>query len=446
MQFKITDVNSFFFAFSSLKKYTIARAMLYFFALINQKIIKFKTSHFKIHLVLKKISCYLFFLLSFLTFSQSIPYSDNTVISVLTCGPGDDLYSKFGHSAFRIQDFNKHYDVVYNYGVFDHKKPNFYLNFVKGKLYYRLDKVPYNYFYQLYQNENRAVKKQVLNLSLEQRKKLITFLENNAKTENATYQYDFFYNNCATKIRAVLDEVFPNKIVIKDDHITTSFTMRDLINNNVSHNTWSNVGINIALGSVIDVKATTDEYQFLPKYIFEAFNNASIQNTPLIKETSTILAINNSKVDKQGFSILSPYCILSILSLLIIWITFTDFKKNKRNKTLDFILLFITGLTGVFSLLLWFATDHTTTANNLNILWAFAPNLIIAFITLSKKTQKWISNYFKLLIALLIFLMLAWIFKIEAFAYGMTPIFLALGVRYFYLYKYFKSINVQLKE
>ena len=385
-----------------------------------------------------KINCYLFLFLSWISFSQTIPYSDNTIISVLTCSPGDELYSKFGHSAFRIQDFNKHYDVVYNYGVFDFTKPNFELNFAKGKLDYKLDKAPYNYFYRQYQYENRSVKKQVLNLTLEQRRKLISFLENNAKPENATYQYDFFYNNCATKIRAVLDEVFPNEIVIKDNHITTSFTMRDLINNNVPHNTWANVGINIALGAVIDVKATSDEYQFLPKYIFEAFNNATINKNPLIKEASTILATNKSRVNKQGFSILSPYCILSIISLLIILITYNDYKKKKRNKTLDFILLFITGLTGIFSLLLWFATDHTTTINNLNILWAFAPNLIVAAVILRKKTPKWVANYFKMLTLLLISLLLVWVFKVEAFAYGMTPIFIALGVRYVYLSKYFK--------
>ena len=89
----------------------------------------------------KKINCYLFLFLSWISFSQNIPYSDNTIISVLTCGPGDELYSKFGHSAFRIQDFNKHYDVVYNYGVFDFTKPNFYTNFAKGKLYYNLTKL-----------------------------------------------------------------------------------------------------------------------------------------------------------------------------------------------------------------------------------------------------------------------------------------------------------------
>lgn len=386
----------------------------------------------------KIISCCLFILLSWLTFSQTIPYSDNTVISVLTCAPGDELYSKFGHSAFRIQDFNNHYDVVYNYGVFDFKKPNFYTNFAKGKLYYKLDKAPYDYFYQQYQYENRAIEKQVLNLTSKQRKKLISFLENNAKPENATYQYDFFYNNCATKVRTVLDEVFPNDIVIKNNHIITSYTMRDLINNNIPHNTWANVGINIALGSVIDIKATTDEYQFLPKYIFEALNNATINNNSLVKEFTTVLEVDSSRISKQKNSFLSPYSILSLIAIIILWITFNDYKKGARNKILDFTLLLITGIVGLFSLLLWFATNHTTTANNLNILWAFAPNLIIAFITLNKNKKKWINTYFRLLTLLLFSLAVVWIFKIEAFAYAMLPIFIALMIRYVYLSKYFK--------
>lgn len=388
--------------------------------------------------MLKKISCYLFLLVGLLSFSQTIPYSNNTLISVLTCDPGDELYSKFGHSAFRIQDFTNHYDVVYNYGVFDFNKPNFYPNFAKGKLYYKLDRAPYNHFYNQYYNENRAVKKQILNLTVSQKNKLISYLENNAKPENATYQYDFFYNNCATKIRTVLDDVFSKELIFKDDHITTSYTMRDLINNNVPHNTWANVGINIALGAVIDVEASTKNYQFLPKYIFEAFNNATINNKILVKEASTILKSDSSRLNKSYFFVLSPYFILSSISLLIVIITFFDYKKEKRNKTLDFILLFTTGLVGLLILSLWFATNHTTTANNLNILWAFAPNLIIPFLLLRKDTLKWISGYFKLLVLLLIIQMFVWGFQIEAFAYAMLPLYIALGFRYTYLSKHFK--------
>tara|TARA_B110001450_G_scaffold120172_1_gene113255 strand:- start:1807 stop:2976 length:1170 start_codon:yes stop_codon:yes gene_type:complete len=386
-----------------------------------------------------KILFYLLLIVSYFSFSQSIYYSNNTLISVLTCAPGDELYSKFGHSAFRVQDFDKQYDVVYNFGVFDQQQPFFYLNFAKGKMSYKLDKSNYKYFYRLYEYENREVKKQTLNLTSQQRKKIISFLENNAKPENATYQYDFFYNNCATKIRSVLETVFPNEIIFNNDHITTSYTMRDLINNNVPCNSWANVGINIALGSVIDYKATSDEYQFLPEYIFKGLNNATINSTALITETATILETDEKRIIKKSFSLLSPYAVLSLIGLLVIFITYSDFKKNVRTKALDFTLLFITGFTGVFSLLLWFATNHTTTAANFNILWAFAPNLFMAFLIFKDHKTNFKAIYFKLLTALMLLLGVIWLFKIEAFAYGMIPIFIALGIRYFYLSRYFKS-------
>jgi hypothetical protein len=215
--------------------------------------------------------------------------------------------------------------------------------------------------------------------------------------------------------------------------------MRDLINNNVPCNSWANVGINIALGSVIDYKATSDEYQFLPEYIFKGLNNATINKIPLIKETATILETDEKRIIKKSFSLLSPYAVLSLIGLLVIFITYSDFKKNVRTKTLDFTLLFITGFTGVFSLLLWFATNHTTTAANFNILWAFAPNLFMAFLIFNDHKKNFKAIYFKLLSALMLLLGVIWLFKIEAFAYGMIPIFIALGIRYLYLSRYFKS-------
>ncbi len=383
---------------------------------------------------------YLFLIISTFSFSQNIYYSDNTQISVLTCASGDELYSKFGHSAFRIKDYNKGYDVVYNYGVFDQNQPLFYANFAKGKMTYKLDKASFNYFYRLYKYENRTVTQQVLNLSSIERKKLIAFLENNAKPKNANYQYDFFYNNCATKILTVLDTVFPNKIIYNKDHITTSFTMRDLINSKVSHNTWSNVGINIALGSVIDHKASFNEYQFLPEYIFKALNNSQINNTSLVKKTSTLIEKDRSKTTASSSFILSPYFIFSLLSVVILLITYKDFKQQKISKTLDCILLFSTGLIGVFLLLLWFATNHTATANNYNLFWGFAPNLIASLLIFKNSNTNWKATYFKILSALMIFLGITWLFKIEAFAYGLLPLFIALFIRYVFASKFYSKL------
>ena len=390
--------------------------------------------------MIPKALLFLILLVSEFSFSQHITYSDTVDISVLTCGPGEELYSTFGHSAFRVKDDYNHLDVVYNYGMFDFNAPNFYTNFAKGKLIYKLGRNRFSNFYETYYSENRAVSEQVLNLSTLQKKQLIAFLEHNAQPENASYKYDFFYNNCATKIRSVLEGVFPNQIVFKDDHITTAYTMRQLINNNVPYNTWGSVGINIALGSVIDVKATTNEYQFLPEYIYKAFNNASINNNPLIKDSSILLKKNTSRAHTSNL-ILSPLFIFLVASFLILYITYKDYKNKKRTKALDFILLFTSGLLGVLVLLLWLATDHNTTANNLNVLWAFAPNLFVAFFILRKTTLKlkWFGDYFALLASLLALQAALWSFKVEEFSLTMTPLFASLLIRYCYLNYYFKN-------
>ena len=92
----------------------------------------------------KQIFATLFFWLICFTLSaqnpQSSSKSPSLQVSLITCGPGEELYSKFGHSALRIRDVSQGFDVIYNYGLFDFNAPNFYLNFVKGKLRYFLGK------------------------------------------------------------------------------------------------------------------------------------------------------------------------------------------------------------------------------------------------------------------------------------------------------------------
>ncbi len=122
-------------------------------------------------------------------------------MSVITCGPGtDELYASFGHSAFRVLDRENKIDRVYNYGTFDFNTPNFYGKFAQGKLLYQLSAYNFGNFLKSYHRENRWVKGQVLDLDVNQVQKVFDFLEENAKPENRSYNYDFFYDNCSTKL------------------------------------------------------------------------------------------------------------------------------------------------------------------------------------------------------------------------------------------------------
>ncbi|KAB8151806.1 DUF4105 domain-containing protein [Kordia sp. TARA_039_SRF] len=389
---------------------------------------------------MKKLVFLLFFFLG-IAFGQNdsqIQLSPKATFSVITCGPGSELYSTFGHNAFRLKDPVYNYDVVYNYGTFDFNTPFFYIKFAQGKLPYQLGRSSFKRFVYTYKYEKRWVKEQVLNLSPNQVQTLLAYLENNYKEENRSYKYDFFFNNCATKIREVLLNNFSDEIKFTYNHITTEKTFRDLIYDYVEKNSWSSFGIDIALGSVIDRKATKEEYDFLPDYVFKAIENATLQNgESLVKEINVILKEPQNAQEKGSFA-LSPYFISTILLLIVLITTFLDFKHKKRTRWLDAALMLITGLGGIMVLLLWFATDHSMTASNWNLLWVFPINLLFIRKFLSK--QKEAKNHWKytaFLIGLIVILLFLWLIQFQVFALAAIPLLVMLLIRYAYVTYYF---------
>jgi hypothetical protein len=382
-----------------------------------------------------KYFLHFFLILSFCCsqLTAQVKLTKEASVSVITCGPGNDLYSAYGHSAFRIYDPLLKIDKIYNYGTFDFDAPNFYLNFAKGKLTYLLSTGSFNNFLRIYQYENRWVKAQKLNLKTEEVQGIFDFLENNAKPQNRSYQYDFFYDNCATKIEDVIRTVLKDKVTFPNDHIITNKSHRDLIADYTSDFKWGKFGIDLALGSVIDDEATKDDYKFLPDYIFQAFENASIStgNTtePLVASSHIILKETKAHIAPFAL-ILTPLIIFMIIALMSLFITYNNYKKQSRSKWFDFLLYFSTGLIGVVVLLLWFATSHTATYTNFNFLWAFAPNLVVAFYMFTSKLPNWIVNYNKLLLFLLLVMIVLWVLKIQVFNIAMIPVIFMLGLRY----------------
>jgi hypothetical protein len=384
----------------------------------------------------------LFFLVTFVN-AQSFPVTENTEISIITIGPGEQLYDSFGHSAYRIKDDTEGYDVAFNYGVYDFETPNFYTKFAQGKLLYQLDVRNYDSFEKSYIRQNRWIKEQILNLSYSEKKELSDFLWNNAQPENKKYKYDFFFDNCATKIRDVTKKVLDPALTYNEDHITQSYSFRDLIRKNLDENSWGSLGIDVALGAIIDRKAQPIEYQFLPDYIYSGAKNAVITRNgvkePLVKKDISVFEAEKKEVKKNFFT--SPLFIFGIIGLLILFVTYKDFKNNTRSRFLDTTLFLVTGLIGVFLLLLWFATDHTATANNYNLLLAFPFNLLLVFAISKKYPKVWVRKYVFFLLLMLVLLTVHWITGVQLFAIGLIPLFISLAVRWIYLIVYLKKVN-----
>jgi len=360
-------------------------------------------------------------------------------ISILTIGPGSSLSDAFGHSGIRVIDRVNDYDIVFNYGVYDFNDPGFYGNFVKGRPIYSLGLNSFENFYRNYVNQSRQIIEQKLNLSEYQKKVLVNKLITNSKEENKDYKYNYFENNCSTKIgdifNVLLEEEIRNEGLNLDNINSNSY--RKLVYQHVVPNSWGVLGIDICLGSVIDKNITDQDELFLPynlKLYFDKLGNSNIRNGDLV-ETS-ILFGEYIEYKETSFS---PLYVLLILSLIIIIVTFLDYLRITRNVFLDIIILLITGLIGLLLVYLWFFSNHIASAWNYNLLWAIPFNLILLFQLLKKNQNRWILSYLKINVLMLLLMCLHWIIGIQVFNICLIFLILALIVRYLYLIKYFSN-------
>ena len=210
--------------------------------------------------------------------SQAITLSGTARISLMTVAPGAELYSTFGHSALRVFDPERGLDKIYNYGTFDFDQPNFYLNFVRGRLLYSLATESFRSFEYGNRLEQRQMKEQVLALRPDQKQRLFDLLEENATPANRDYLYDFFYDNCATRIRDVLQKATSDSLQWERNQLPEGTTLRDLLGFYLTEHPWTQYGINLVLGKPTDRLADTYSSMFLPDYLHDAVSGARFLN------------------------------------------------------------------------------------------------------------------------------------------------------------------------
>lgn len=371
-------------------------------------------------------------------FSQTRNLSSSAEVTVITVGPGTYLNDAFGHNAIRIKDDSLKLDIAFNYGVYDFQAPNFYSKFAQGKLNYLIGADYFKDFLRQYSSQNRTVREQVLNLNVEEKQRMYDFLVDNYKPENRYYLYDYFYDNCATKIRDVTQEITQKDIQFNNPEGFETKSFRELIHDHVDRNSWGSFGIDLALGSVIDREATAYQHMYLPEYIYRFFDTATYENGESLVTLSRTLYEKKDEEVSTAF-IYSPLFVFGLIALMILWVTFSDLKKNKRTIWLDLILFGFTSLIGLFLLALWFGTDHSAAAFNYNLLWAFPLNIIVLFQLFKKSIKGWVIKYLKLLVILMVLLTLHWLIGVQVFAIGLIPLLLALAIRYIYLIRFFRS-------
>ena len=300
---------------------------------------------------------------------EDIPPMDSVEFSLLTCQPHDEVYSLYGHTAIRYHELRPGgLDWAFNYGVFDFKKPHFVARFVFGLTDYELGAYPYKYFVKEYRRFGSMVTEQVLNLTDEEKMALHDALAINLRPENKIYRYNYFYNNCTTKARDIIESCINGKVEYagREDY-TPSY--RDIVHSMTRNNPWSRFGNDLLLGIKADWKTDLRQQEFLPGNLLYDFDHAQIYSNgsyrPLIKERR-IAVPAGVQIIESGFP-LTPLACAAILLAVGIVIFFFEWRKKRVFVLWDVLLMMTTGTIGIV-LTLMLLSQHPTVSLNLQII------------------------------------------------------------------------------
>lgn len=379
-------------------------------------IIQKKLTKSSLHYLSLFIFCFLF-----LKECYSQQFHPSSQISIITASPGKEIYNCFGHSAVRVNDTINQYDLVYNYGIYDFSTPNFVIKFIRGKLLYKLGLNRYNGFVAGYERQGRQVSERVLNLNEAQKTKVIAFLAENYQPENREYLYDFFYDNCASRIRDLFEENVNNTLVY-DTTAVKQITFRQQLDEYLHSMPWSNFGIDLILGLPADKKADFRNQMFLPDYLEENMSKATLNGKPLLSKQIVVAPLINSfRNENQLFS---PLVVISIVAILFFILTF--FVSNKRLQWLLDVLLFgLLTIAGCIFLFMWLGTNHQACYQNLNMLWA---NPLYLFIIPYAKIRKAKLIWWSILILTIVLILSFPVFP-QQYHIAFIPIFFIIVFR-----------------
>lgn len=317
---------------------------------------------------------------------------DSVEISLLTCQPHDEIYSLYGHTAIRYHDLRKGgLDIAFNYGVFDWRKPFFALRFVFGLTDYELGAYPFRLFKEEYKHFGSMVTEQVLNLNDEEKATLQQALAINMQEENRVYRYNYFYSNCTTKARDIIERSIKGKVNY-EQRSDYAPTYREMVHEMTQKNPWAAFGNDLLLGILADQKTDRQQQEFLPYNLMYDFDHAEIylygEYRPLVKERR-IPVPAGVQVVKSGFP-LSPLACGIILLGIGLFLFLIEWKQQRIFILWEVLLMVVTGIIGILLFLMLFSQHPTVNINLQFLLLNPLPWFFIWQVAKGRQTRYWL--------------------------------------------------------
>ncbi|WP_051523557.1 DUF4105 domain-containing protein [Prevotella sp. MA2016] len=303
---------------------------------------------------------------AFVTVESNIDPMDSVEVSLLTCSPHEEIYSLYGHAAIRWHEGDT--DLVFNWGMFSFGKPYFVLRFVFGLTDYELGVYPFDHFWPYYEKWGSSITEQVLNLTNDEKRKLQQLLTENMRPENRVYRYNFFYDNCSTKPRDIIEQCIDGQ-VIYEDRKDFCPTFREMVRECNRNHQWSKFGNDMLLGVKADLATTREEQEFLPMNLMVNVAHAQIvkdgKSRPLVLAERQVVQPGVQLIEPDFF--LSPTQMAVLLLIISVIIALYEWKGSRVVKWWDVLLMTLQGLAGVMLTVMIFS-QHPTTSLNLNLL------------------------------------------------------------------------------
>ena len=304
--------------------------------------------------------------------------NDSIRLSLLTCAPGEEIYSLFGHTAIRYEDPVNGIDAVFNYGLFSFNTPNFILRFSLGETDYQLGATDYARFAAEYAFDGRSVWQQTLNLSKEEKAELIRLLQENYLPENRVYRYNFFYDNCATRPRDKIEESIDGKVIYPAEPQDGSLSFRDIVHQYCKGHPWARFGIDLCIGSEADRPITQRQMMFAPFYLMDAFAGAQIVHDsvqrPLVSGKELI--VDALPEEEEGGWMPTPFQCSLLLFILTAAATIYSIRKRTGLWGVDLILFGAAGIVGCVLAFLALFSEHPAVSSNF-LLLVFQPGQLL---------------------------------------------------------------------
>ena len=370
--------------------------------------------------------------------AQDIPVlSADARISLITVLPGQDVYSTFGHSALRVVDPRLGIDESYNYGTFDFgSSPDsiagFIGRFTYGDLNYRLTIQRGSQMVAWYWTElQRATIEQTLALSSEERQAMYQHLRVNALPENRYYQYDFFFDNCATRLLGAVEVAVGSRLSFGMEAPDRS--LRELLDPYLPGIPWTDFGMNLGLGLLADREATAREATFLPELLMNHLATGRIDRggepTPLVLRTDTLTGGAGISWEPEAAAPW-PAIALWILFAAGALLTVADLRSGRpRRRIVDTLFFGTLGIGGLVVAFLWFVSLHTVTDGNLNLAWALPTHVIVAVAIARDVGRRWLGTYMAVTALLALIVLVGFPFWPQRLPTAVIPLLLLIVVR-----------------